>query len=40
MVKKVNMKKRIKHFYESTEDIPLILDSYEDIFSDFDPSLI
>ncbi len=32
------MKKRgFDHFYESTEDIPLVLDSYEDIFSDFDP---
>lgn len=30
-------KKRFKHAYESAEDIPLILDSYEDIFSDFDP---
>ncbi len=31
------MKKRFKHFYQSAEDIPLVLDSYEDIFSDFDP---
>ncbi len=32
------MKKRgFEHFYRSAEDIPLILDSYEDIFSDFDP---
>ena len=30
-------KKRIERFYQSSEDIPLILESYEDIFSDFDP---
>jgi hypothetical protein len=30
-------KKRFEYFYRSTEDIPLILDSYDDIFSDFDP---
>ncbi len=30
-------RKKFKHVYESTEDILLVLDSYEDIFSDFDP---
>lgn len=30
-------KKRIHQFYQSSEDIPLILDSYQDLFSDFDP---
>ncbi|VVB82299.1 Uncharacterised protein [uncultured archaeon] len=29
--------KRFEHFYESADDIPLILDSYDDLFSDFDP---
>ena len=29
--------KRFEHFYESADDIPLVLDSYDDIFSDFDP---
>ena len=31
------MEKRFEHMYQSNEDIPLILKSYEDIFSDFDP---
>jgi hypothetical protein len=32
------MKKRVfEHMYQSNEDIPLILDSYDDIFSVFDP---
>ena len=31
------MKKRFEHMYQSSEDIPLILDSYDDIFSVFDP---
>jgi len=30
-------KKRFKHFYSSKEDVPLVLDSYSDLFSDFDP---
>lgn len=30
-------KRKFDHFYESTEDIPLVIDSYEDLFSDFDP---
>jgi len=30
-------KKRFEHMYSSSEDIPLILDSYDDIFSVFDP---
>ncbi|MCK9568016.1 hypothetical protein M0R72_03610 [Candidatus Pacearchaeota archaeon] len=30
-------KKRFEHMYQSNEDIPLILDSYDDIFSVFDP---
>jgi len=30
-------KKRFNHFYQSADDIPLVLDSYEDIFTDFDP---
>ena len=30
-------KKRFETFYESSEDIPLVLDSYNDLFSDFDP---
>jgi hypothetical protein len=29
--------KKFENFYQSTEDIPLELDSYNDIFSDFDP---
>lgn len=28
---------KFEHFYESSEDISLVLNSYEDIFSDFDP---
>lgn len=31
------MKKKFEHMYQSSEDIPLILDSYDDIFSVFDP---
>ncbi len=30
-------KKRFDRFYQSADDIPLVLDSYEDIFTDFDP---
>lgn len=29
--------RRFSHFYQSSDDIPLVLDSYVDLFSDFDP---